>query len=140
MKKPTGIIKMSECLVFALLMISSFTLEAGEKKFTFEFKESDLKIEDFKEYKRVQLKDSVSSSEIIGAPELPVKFVDILLPAGAMVSEIKYSAKEKLITENIDLFPTQRSYPLSRPQDMKWTKKKDEIYSSSKCFLKTMLF
>ncbi|MEW6557927.1 MAG: C25 family cysteine peptidase [Elusimicrobiota bacterium] len=87
-----------------------------------------------KTYHKLLLSNCYSTTKI-GEPQLPVKYMKFIIPAGTEIAKIKIiSAKKKEIRGEYNIYPAQAPVPFSRPELFKFTAPKEEIYSSSQIY------
>ena len=98
-------------LLAALLMltISSF---AADLNWNFTFSPSDIVLTPRGEYTFVSLTDGSNPTDAIGAPAVPAKFVNILLPDGA--TDITVSATGALVPLASDITPWPTQLPVAK--------------------------
>ncbi|MFH0881001.1 MAG: C25 family cysteine peptidase, partial [Lentisphaerota bacterium] len=106
------------------------TLREDHVEQTILFDPRDLKISRIREYDRIELKDCELPEDEPGAPALPARFINLLLPAGADVVSVQVSSTEKLIAESITPFPIQTPVPRSE-SSFSFTEPKTEVYNQS---------
>ncbi len=87
---------------------------SGRTNLVFRFDLADLKVEKRDGYDLVSLKDCVLPEDKPGVPWLPAKFLNVLIPAGARVKDVRVTTVEELAKEGVVPFPVQP--PVSGPQ------------------------
>lgn len=99
--------------VFLTLFLASAVGLASEKVFSLNFDPSDLIFEKVGDYDRVRLVGATFSAEP-GTPLLPVRFVQIAIPAGLEVERVEVvSFDYQELPGTYQLYPGQPFYPVS---------------------------
>lgn len=83
----------------------------------FTFAADDVALTPAGRYVAISLADGARVADEIGAPAIPAKFVNVLLPAGARnVSIAATAGAETLLAENVVPYPAQPRSPKSKPR------------------------
>ncbi|OGV45327.1 MAG: hypothetical protein A2X46_00345 [Lentisphaerae bacterium GWF2_57_35] len=81
---------------------------------TISFQLQDVTIVHEANFDRIELKDGEIPEDLPGAPALPVRYINILLPAGADVIDVQVTpTQEQLAAENVVPYPIQPPAPRS---------------------------
>ena len=86
---------------------------AAELQFEFSFDPTDISTTPIDGYERVDLLNSDIPEDTPGTPWLPVKYVNVLIPAGAVVTSCQATAREILVRSDIEVYPVQPPSPIS---------------------------
>ena len=100
-------------LAFATSFSSAF---ADNLKWDFEFSTSDIELLPCREFTVISLADGANTRDVIGAPAIPAKFVNILLPNGATDVSVTASGVLEPLAQDITPWPVQRLAPKSKVQ------------------------
>ena len=104
-------------LFLGILFFPVLSANATTSTFTLNFQTSDLTFEKFKGFDKLSLKDGGFFSSV-GAPYLPVKFVQIAIPTDFEVGAITINSEiHQELEGRYNIYPTQREYPL---RNMSW--------------------
>lgn len=106
--------------------------ETLEKSFSFSFQ--DLRIVEKDGFQQVELGGETGSGWPAGAPWLPVKEINLLLPEGATVTGVKILAAESALPGPYKIAPAQDPVPLSQPAPLVRTPPDPAIYASAALF------
>jgi parallel beta-helix repeat protein len=100
-------------LVSAGLFLLPTLVPASQMAFTFDFDLSDLVFEKVSGYDQVRMADARFPAEP-GTPSLPVRFVQIAIPADLHVEKVKLVFSEHVeLGSTYKLYPAQQFYPVS---------------------------
>ena len=103
--------------VLLLAFVASFSSAfASDLNWNFTFSPSDIVFSSCGEYTVVSLADGAKPRDAIGAPAIPAKFVNILLPDGASDVTVTASGSLELLASDITPWPVQRVAPKSKVQ------------------------
>ena len=100
------------CVLAGVLMAG--IVRAAELKVDFTFSAADVELTTAGEYTVVALADGSSVVDEVGAPSIPAKFVNVLIPSGARNVSIAASGEWTLLAEGITPYPAQPRSPKSR--------------------------
>ena len=89
---------------------------AAELNMDFTFAPEDVTLTAVNEYTAVGLADGSRVMDEVGAPSIPAKFVNILIPAGAQNVSVSASGDLTLLAEAITPYPAQPRSPKSKPR------------------------
>ena len=115
---------------FSSLALSASTVFAAELDWTFNFTPEDVSLTPASAYTVVSLPDGSNVRDAIGAPAIPAKFANILLPDGATDVSIDATGDLVLLASDIVPYPVQRVAPKSKPQPP-FTEPDPAAYASS---------
>ncbi len=101
-------------LASATVFAASLAL-ASELTWDFIFAPSDVSLDPVGEYTLVSLADGANPRDAIGAPAIPAKFANILLPDGATDVSVAATGDLVLLASDITPYPVQRVAPKSKP-------------------------
>lgn len=87
---------------------------AAETTLDFTFSAADVELAPAGEYTAVTLRDGAQVFDEAGAPALPAKFVNILLPAGAQNISVTASSESRLLAQGLVPRPAQPRRPKSK--------------------------
>ncbi len=96
-----------------LFLICSMQGFSAEKNFHFTFQPDQVEQTRAGLFHQVRLKDGDAPLWTPGHPDLPCKYVNILLPPGAIPFDVKATVKEMVLAEDILVYPFQSPRPLS---------------------------
>ncbi len=101
---------------FASIALSASAAFAAELDWTFSFAPDNIALAPRGEYTVVSLADGSDPRDAIGAPAIPARFANILLPDGA--TDVSVSAVGDLVplASDVTPWPVQRVAPKSKPQ------------------------
>ena len=85
---------------------------AAELQFEFTFDPADISTTSIDGYEQVNLLNGDVPEDTPGTPWLPVKYVNVLIPAGAVVTSCQATARESLVRSGIDVYPVQPPSPI----------------------------
>ncbi|MGD9613164.1 MAG: C25 family cysteine peptidase [Kiritimatiellia bacterium] len=86
---------------------------AAELSVDFTFSAADVELTAVGEYTAIELADGSRVVDEVGAPSIPAKFANVLLPAGAQNVSISASGDRTLLAEGITPYPAQPRSPKS---------------------------
>lgn len=113
------------------MFVFTSVLFAGSFSKIIRFSESDLSFEKIDNYTIVNLKGQ-PQYQIPGAPMVPIALLHILVPANAIVSDIKILGyQEKPLSGDFILFPAQHPLPISYQGPYVFTNPDPQIYLSN---------
>ncbi len=122
-------------VVSACLFLLPTLVPASETVFTFDFDASDLVFEKVDGYDRVKMADARFPAEP-GTPSLPVRFVQIAIPADLEVEQVEVVLSEhQQLPGTYKLYPAQRFYPVSslptKEEEVEFVEPDPAVYSLS---------
>jgi hypothetical protein len=118
---------------FSALLFLSFNLSAASNSQIFTFEKQELHIAKVSGYDLVQY-GQLDLSQEIGAPQLPIKIVQILLPPGKEISEIEIiTLDSEEIEGEYHVFPSQPPQVLSDP-NVRFTQPNQSFYAMRSAF------
>ena len=97
----------------ALLLVTMISM-AADLTWTFKFSPSDIVLSPSGTYTYVTLKDGAKVRDAIGAPAIPAKFANILLPDGATDVTVTATGELVRLASDVTPWPTQRATPKSK--------------------------
>ncbi|MBD3314293.1 MAG: hypothetical protein GF344_00770, partial [Chitinivibrionales bacterium] len=97
---------------------------------SFSFAPEDLTIIDKGDYSVISLKDVRNTPLPFGWPSLPMKMVRVLIPSGAIVTDIRVEGNEDLVAEGVTVMPVQHPRSPSLPKPA-WIPPDSAVYASS---------
>ena len=80
---------------------------AGEVSLTFSFDPNDVTYAVQGAYEKVHLAEAVLPGDPPGTPWLPAKYVNVLIPSGATVTDVRAEGNEVLLRDDIAVLPAQ---------------------------------
>ena len=89
---------------------------AAELSVDFAFSANDVELTAAGDYTVVGLKDGERPVDEVGAPSIPAKYANILLPAGAQNVKISASGDWTVLAEGLTPYPAQPRSPKSQPR------------------------
>ena len=103
--------------LLSLAVATSFSSAfASDLNWNFTFSPSDIVLSPRGEYTVVALADGANTRDAIGAPAIPAKFVNILLPDGATDVSVTATGSLELLASDVTPWPVQRIAPKSKVQ------------------------
>ncbi|MBP7570673.1 MAG: lamin tail domain-containing protein, partial [Acidobacteria bacterium] len=100
-------------LVFSAALVPAF---AGEVTVGFTFTPDDVIVTAMDAYHRVRLNEGALPVDEVGAPAIPAKYVNILVPAGAENIALTAGGEASLLAADIVPTPSQPRSPKSKPR------------------------
>ena len=100
------------CLVLAW----AGAVGAAELSVDFTFSAADVELTTAGEYTSIGLADGSRVVDEVGAPSIPAKFANILIPSGAQNVQIAASGDWTLLAEGLTPYPAQPRNPKSKPR------------------------
>ena len=107
---------MKKFLMMGLCLGWAAVAGAAELSMDFTFSADDVTLTPVGDYTVVGLADGARPMDEVGAPAIPAKFVNILLPAGAENISISANGAATLLAEGIVPRPAQPQSPKSKPR------------------------
>ncbi len=105
------------CVWLALWLGAALVTRAAEVTVTFEFRDDQVSFHPVDGYEKVLLQDGVLPEDPPGAPWLPAKYVNILIPSGAKVLSVAAVADETLLRAGVTVYPAQPPQRRSGPKN-----------------------
>ena len=103
------------CILGVTLLIAGNTGADENLSISLSFDQKDLSIIQFKGFDVVGLKDTVFPEDEPGTPMLPARYINILIPSGAEVTDVTAQAENEIVAaENLLIYPVQPPVPLSK--------------------------
>ena len=96
------------------ILATAGAAQAAEVKVDFTFSPEDVSLTSAGAYAAIDLADGSRVVDEVGAPSIPAKFVNVLLPAGAQNVKISASGAGTLLAEGITPYPAQPRSPKSK--------------------------
>ena len=102
----------------AMIAVVMFAISAmaTDLEWLFTFNRSDVTLSPKGEFTWVSLADGSNPRDAIGAPAIPAKYANILLPDGATDVKVSASGNLVLLASDVTPWPIQLSAPKSKPQ------------------------
>ena len=100
-------------LVMVLTMAKSAL--ATNLEWNFKFNTSEVTLSPKGDFTRISLSDCSDPCDVIGAPAIPAKYANILLPNGATDVKVSASGDLVLLASDVTPWPVQRPVPKSKP-------------------------
>lgn len=117
--------------VVAFVLIIAWVCFAGDIVKTFNFSLTDINIKNIEGYHYIELK-GCANLEDPGKPSLPYKSLRFVIPASAIVTEIKIvSSSEILLDGEYLIFPAQMPKPVSSPEAHEFISLDRTVYESN---------
>jgi hypothetical protein len=114
-----------------LLFLIPFYLFSSELNQTVSFSIQNLQFKEYNGYDVVRL-EGCTPMTAISEPELVVKPLSVLIPAGAMVKRVEVIASEKVaVMGNYNILPAQIPEPISLPNSQPFIEPNRAIYSAT---------
>jgi len=126
--------------IVAFIIFHFSTLVFAGLTHTITFDRSDLEIITEGDYHRLLL-DGLGHFSNEGAPELPVKTINLIIPAGNSVSTVKINSNKLIkISGFYNIYPTQSPIPTSiNAKKPEWVEPDLDIYLSSEIYPKNIV-
>ena len=99
----------------AVLLTAATWAFSSELTWDFSFDAADVELTPRGEYTILSLADGANPRDAIGAPAIPAKFANILLPDGATDVSVAATGDLVLLASDITPYPVQRVAPKSKP-------------------------
>ena len=127
-------------LFINILFIGGFPFSFGQVQHIVTFKRNEISLsvitaKDGSDYCNIKMPNTQQSAEV-GKPELPVKYVRLIIPTGKDVSEVVLNSltKESLLLSN-KIIPVQPAVPISMNySEQGFVKPDSSIYNSDKVY------
>jgi len=103
----------SIAMIAAVMFAISALATDLEWKFT--FNASEVTLSPKGDFTRISLSDGSDHCDAIGAPAIPAKYANILLPNGATDVKVSASGDLVLLASDVTPWPVQRPVPKSKP-------------------------
>ena len=128
----THLMKVNVLAGILLMIFALHSICSGEKiTINFEFSPTDLEFTKSEQFEIVTFKDSIFSSDKSGAPKLPAKFINVLIPPDATFKGIETIGNEIIVKRQTLIYPIQPSFKLTdTPPD--FVEPDSSIYNSQK--------
>ena len=107
---------MKKIALGCLVLVWAGLVGAAEVSVDFTFSASDVELVAAGEYTAIGLAGGARVVDEVGAPSIPVKFANILIPAGAQNVSVSASGDWTLLAEGITPYPAQPRNPKSKPR------------------------
>lgn len=105
------------------------TIKTDSVKVSFKFSVEDVTFGEKNGYDTVSIKDGKVNQNVLGIPEVPYTYANVLILAGAEVLDVQAESEEMiLLAENINLVPVQQPRKVSAKEMPKWAEPEPEIY------------
>lgn len=101
-------------MVFIATVMFVFSAFAVNLDWNFNFNSGDIQLKSAGSYTKVYLANGSNPHDAIGAPDIPVKYANILLPNGATDIEVSATGDLVLLASDVMPWPTQRIVPKSK--------------------------
>lgn len=88
---------------------------ATDLEWNFKFNTSEVTLSHKGDFTRISLSDCSDPCDVIGAPAIPAKYANILLPNGATDVKVSASGDLVLLASDVTPWPVQRPVPKSKP-------------------------
>ena len=105
---------MNKCVWAGLVLVWGLAAGAAELSVDFTFSADDVELVAAGEYVVVGLADGARVVDEVGAPSIPAKFANVLIPSGAQNVSISASGEATLLAEGITPYPAQPRSPKSK--------------------------
>ena len=99
------------------VLCGSFWVHAGEVSLDFAFDPANVSYEPRGAYEKVLLADAILPEDAPGTPWLPALFVNVLVPSGATVLDVRAEADEILLRHDVSVLPAQPPQKRSGPRN-----------------------
>ena len=128
--------------IYAKLLVLAFctvftSASAADLNWNFTFSSTDIVLSPKGEYTIISLLDGANTRDAIGAPAIPARFVNILLPDGATDVSVTATGSLELLASDIMPWPVQRIAPKSKAQPP-FTAPDAAAYASSEAWPKAV--
>ncbi len=107
---------MKKFVWFSLCLLGVRLAGAAELSVDFSFAPEDVMLTAAGDYTVIGLADGSRVVDEVGAPAIPAKFVNILLPAGAQNVKISASGNGEVLARDVVPYPAQPRSPKSKPR------------------------
>lgn len=101
-------------IIFVTTVMFAFTSFAINLDWNFTFNSGDIQLKFAGPYTKICLTDGSDPHDAIGAPAIPVKFANILLPDGATDIKVSATGDLVLLANDVTPWPVQRVVPKSK--------------------------
>ena len=105
---------MKKCVWAGLVLVWGLAAGAAELSVDFTFSADDVELAPAGEYTEIGLADGSRVVDEVGAPAIPAKFANVLIPSGAQNVSISASGEWTLLAEGITPYPAQPRSPKSK--------------------------
>ena len=105
---------MNKCVWAGLVLVWGLAAGAAELSVDFTFSADDVELVAAGEYTVVGLADGARVVDEVGAPSIPAKFANVLIPSGAQNVSVAASGDWTLLAEGITPYPAQPRSPKSK--------------------------
>lgn len=103
-------------IALVMMMMLAMVSFAADLSWDFKFSPSDIKLTSRGQYTFVGIVDGASPRDAIGAPAMPAKYANILLPEGATDVTVTADGDLVLLASDVTPWPTQHMVPKSKKQ------------------------
>ena len=103
-------------MMLVALVFMTLSAVAADLKWTFTFAPADINLSASGQYTVITLADGSNPRDAVGAPAIPAKFANILLPSGATDVTVSATGDLVLLASDVTPWPTQRVAPKSKKQ------------------------
>lgn len=103
-------------MTLATLFMLAVASLAADLNWNFKFSPSDIVLTPSGQYTVVTIADGAMPRDAIGAPAMPAKYANILLPDGATDVTVTATGELVRLASDVTLWPTQRATPKSKKQ------------------------
>ena len=103
-------------MMLVALVFMTLSAVAADLNWTFTFAPADINLSASGQYTVITLADGSNPRDAVGAPAIPAKFANILLPSGATDVTVSATGDLMLLASDVTPWPTQRVAPKSKKQ------------------------
>ena len=103
-------------MMLVAFVFMTLSAVAADLNWTFTFAPADINLSASGQYTVITLADGSNPRDAVGAPAIPAKFANILLPSGATDVTVSATGDLVLLASDVTPWPTQRVAPKSRKQ------------------------
>ena len=103
-------------MMLVALVFMTLSAVAADLNWTFTFAPADINLSASGQYTVITLADGSNPRDAVGAPAIPAKFANILLPSGATDVTVSATGDLVLLASDVTPWPTQRVAPKSKKQ------------------------
>ncbi|MBN1127159.1 MAG: hypothetical protein JXA82_19305, partial [Sedimentisphaerales bacterium] len=103
---------------FVLVLLCLFLqARAGSIEFDLEIEDNDISLQSNGGYTRVFLKDGISIKDSPGFPELPTRYIRLVIPTGSIPTGVEVEVEEEVFANNLFIYPIQPPHPTDTDMD-----------------------
>ena len=102
-------------LLLVMVLTTAKSALATNLEWNFKFNTSEVTLSPKGDFTRISLSDCSDPCDVIGAPAIPAKYANILLPNGATDVKVSASGDLVLLASDVTPWPVQRPVPKSKP-------------------------